>query len=76
MLLTFKVGFAIITVVLALYGLFTGNSQLMPWMFISMALMFLTKTIDEYMKDHTISAIICLITSTIILYVSFSTLLN
>ncbi|WP_342388908.1 DUF3953 domain-containing protein [Salinicoccus bachuensis] len=70
MIFVLRLIFSITTAGLALYGLFTDNYELMPWMFLSMSFLLLAMGIDEFLKGRKVFGVFSLIAFAFVLYVS------
>ncbi|WP_440604495.1 DUF3953 domain-containing protein [Bacillus sp. GB_SG_008] len=76
MLKILSITFSIITLFLAAFGLFTDNIPfILPYMFISLGLIFFVSSIAEFQKKQTSAGIFLFLTGALALYVSISDLL-
>jgi hypothetical protein len=76
MLKILRITFSVITLLLATFGFFTNNIPfVLPYMFISLGLMFFTSSIAEFQKQQTAAGVFLFLTGALALYVSISELL-
>ncbi|HDR8185772.1 TPA: YczI family protein [Bacillus thuringiensis] len=74
MLKGLQITFALIALCIVIYGFFTGNREMMPYMFIFLGLMAFTIGLEEIKKDRKSSGIFAFIAGTGALFLSFSEL--
>lgn len=76
MLKILNITFSVITLFLAVFGLFTDNIPfILPYMFTSLGLIFFASSIAEFQKKQTPAGIFLFLTGALALYVSISELL-
>ncbi|OUB83603.1 YczI family protein [Bacillus wiedmannii] len=74
MLKGIQITFSLIALCIAIYGFFTGNREMMPYMFISLGLMAFTVALGEIKKHRQSSSILAFIAGAGALFLSFSEL--
>ncbi|MED0873906.1 YczI family protein [Bacillus mobilis] len=74
MLKGLQITFALIALSISIYGFFTGNREVMPFMFIFLGLMAFTIGLGEIKQDRKSSGILAFMGGTGALFLSFSEL--
>ncbi|MDA1678990.1 MULTISPECIES: YczI family protein [unclassified Bacillus cereus group] len=69
-----QITFALIALCIAIYGFFTGNREIMPYMFIFLGLMAFTVGLGEIKQDRKSSGILAFMAGAGALFLSFSEL--
>lgn len=72
MLKGLQITLSLIALSIAIYSFFTGNREIMPYMFIFLGLMAFTISIEEIKKDRKSSGILAFIAGAGALFLSFS----
>lgn len=73
MLKILRITFSIITLLLGAFGFFTDNTPfILPYMLISLGLMFFIFSIEEFQKQQTATGILLFLTGAFTLYVPLS----
>ncbi|WP_433773784.1 YczI family protein [Bacillus wiedmannii] len=72
MLKGLRITFSLIALSIAIYGFFTGNKEMMPYMFIFLGLMAFTIGIEEIKQDRKSSGILAFLAGSGALFLSFS----
>ncbi|MFB1100550.1 hypothetical protein CHI12_11915 [Terribacillus saccharophilus] len=70
MLTVLRIILAIIVVTFGIYGLVTGNHELSPYMFFFLGLMMMVIGISEFKVKRQGNAVLCILVSIIVLFVS------
>lgn len=69
-----RITFALIALCIAIYGFFTGNREIMPYMFFFLGLMAFTVAIGEIKQDRKSSGILAFMAGSGALFLSLSEL--
>ncbi|EOQ24238.1 YczI family protein [Bacillus mobilis] len=74
MLKGIQITFSLIALCIAIYGFFTGNREIMPYMFFFLGLMAFTVALGEIKQDRKSSGILAFMAGAGALFLSFSEL--
>ncbi|MED0937247.1 YczI family protein [Bacillus mobilis] len=69
-----RITFALIALCISIYGFFTGNREIMPYMFFFLGLMAFTVALGEIKQDRKSSGILAFMAGAGALFLSFSEL--
>ncbi|MBE7147001.1 DUF3953 domain-containing protein [Bacillus mycoides] len=72
MLKGFRITFSLIALSIAIYSFFTGNREIMPYMFIFLGGMAFIISIEEILKQQKGGSILALLAGAVALFLGFS----
>jgi hypothetical protein len=72
MLKGLRITFSLIALSIAIYGFFTGNREIMPYMFIFLGGMAFIISIEEILKQQKGGSILALLAGAVALFLGFS----
>ncbi|UYX51561.1 DUF3953 domain-containing protein [Bacillus thuringiensis] len=72
MLKGLRITFSLIALCIAIYGFFTGNREMMPYMFIFLGVMALTISLEEILKQQTGGSMLALLAGAAALFIGFT----
>ncbi|PIE94334.1 DUF3953 domain-containing protein [Bacillus fungorum] len=72
MLKGLRIAFSLIALSIAIYSFFTGNREMMPYMFIFLGAMALTISLEEILKQQTGGSVLALLAGAAALFIGFT----
>ncbi|MES5952158.1 DUF3953 domain-containing protein [Bacillus fungorum] len=72
MLKGLRIAFSLIALSIAIYSFFTGNREMMPYMFIFLGAMALTISLEEILKQQTGVSVLALLVGAAALFIGFT----
>ncbi|MCS6591797.1 DUF3953 domain-containing protein [Bacillus cereus] len=67
-----RITLSLIAFSIAIYGFFTSNREIMPYMFISLGVMALTISLEEILKQQTGGSALALLAGAAALFIGFT----
>ncbi|MGX5477539.1 DUF3953 domain-containing protein [Bacillus thuringiensis] len=67
-----RITLSLIVLCIAIYGFFTSNREIMPYMFISLGVMALTISLEEILKQQTGGSVLALLAGAAALFIGFT----
>ncbi|MFK2796593.1 DUF3953 domain-containing protein [Bacillus cereus] len=67
-----RITLSLIALPIAIYGFFTSNREIMPYMFISLGVMALTISLEEILKRQTGGSVLALLAGAAALFIGFT----
>ncbi|ASZ68514.1 MULTISPECIES: DUF3953 domain-containing protein [Bacillus cereus group] len=67
-----RITLSLIALSIAIYGFFTGNREIIPYMFIFLGGMALTISLEEILKQQTGGSVLALLTGAAALFIGFT----
>ncbi|OPA16815.1 hypothetical protein BHL21_13750 [Bacillus cereus] len=67
-----RITLSLIALSIAIYGFFTGNREIMPYMFIFLGGMALTISVEEILKQQTGGSVLALLAGAAALFIGFT----
>ncbi|PFQ46769.1 hypothetical protein COK05_11530 [Bacillus cereus] len=67
-----RITLSLIALCIAIYGFFTSNREIMPYMFISLGVMALTISLEEVLKQQTGGSVLALLAGAAALFIGFT----
>lgn len=67
-----RITLSLIALSIAIYGFFTGNREIIPYMFIFLGGMALTISLEEILKQQTGGSVLALLAGAAVLFIGFT----